>query len=298
MTRVLTRQADTTAQPDAPRPAVARHERTRRSSVVVQVAIALTLLLGLLLGFAGYLYGLSSLSEHRAQANLRKTFAKSLGQAVAPLGPVADGTPVAVVDIPTLSLDAVVVQGTSARDLTQGPGHRPDTVLPGQVGVSVIYGRRATFGAPFAHLMRLDPGDLIKVTTGQGVATYRVSSFGDSTHPAPANSANRLVLATADSTGWPHETVTVSADLISKPQPNTGQVAAAAADEQGLASGADDSLLPLLLWSQALVLIAVAVPFAMQRWSPVATYVCAVPLALTVLWNLFENLACLLPNVY
>jgi sortase A len=264
----------------------------------VQIAIALTLLLGLLLGFAGYLYGLSALSEHRAQANLRKTFAKTLGQAVAPLGPVADGTPVAVVDIPALSLDAVVVQGTSARDLTQGPGHRPDTVLPGQVGVSVIYGRKATFGAPFAHLMRLDPGDLIKVTTGQGVATYRVSSFGDSTHPAPANSANRLVLATADSTGWPHQTVTVSADLISKPQPNAGQVGTAAADEQGLASGADDSLLPLLLWSQALVIIAIAVPFAMQRWSPVATYVCAVPLALTVLWNLFENLACLLPNVY
>jgi sortase A len=264
----------------------------------VQIAIALTLLLGLVLGFAGYLYGLSALSEHRAQENLRKTFAKTLGQAVAPLGPVADGTPVAVLDIPALGLDAVVVQGTTARDLTQGPGHRPDTVLPGQFGVSVLYGRRATFGAPFGHLMRLNPGDLIKVTTGQGVATYRVSSFGDSTHPAPANSVNRLVLATADSTGWPHQTVTVSADLVSKPQPNTGQVGSAAADEQGLASGADDSLLPLLLWSQALLVIAVAVPFAMQRWSPTATYLCAVPLALTVLWNLFENLACLLPNVY
>jgi sortase A len=298
VTRVLTRQAKATEQQDAPHPAAAPRERSRRTSIVVQVAIALTLLLGLLLGFAGYLYGLSALSEHRAQTNLRKTFAKALGQAVAPVGPVPDGTPVAVIDIPTLSLDAVVIEGTSARMLTQGPGHRADTVLPGQVGVSVIYGRRATFGAPFAHLMRLNVGDIITTTTGQGVSTYRVSSFGDSTHPAPANSANRLVLATADSTGWPHETVTVSADLVSKPQPNAGQVGTAGREDQGLASGADDSLLPLLLWSQALLLIAIAVPFAMQRWSPAATYVCAVPIVLTVLWNLYENLACLLPNVY
>ena len=171
-------------------------------------------------------------------------------------------------------------------------------MLPGQVGVSVVYGRRTTFGAPFAHLMPCNVGDQITVTTGQGVATYRVSSFGDSTHPAPANSANRLVLTTADSTGWPHETVSVSADLVSKPQPNAGQVGTAAADEQGLASGADNSLLPLLLWSQALVLLAVAIPFALARWSPTATYVCAVPIALAVLWNLYENLACLLPNLY
>jgi len=51
-----------------------------------------------------------------------------------------------------LNLSQVVVGGTSAGDLESAPGHRRDTALPGQVGVSLIYGRAVTFGAPFGQL--------------------------------------------------------------------------------------------------------------------------------------------------
>jgi sortase A len=305
MTTATTESPATTDAPDtsAPGPPAAPPDsasRPRRAppSAAIQVSIALCLLGIVVIGFAGYLYGLSGLSEQRVQHNLRQQFAHALAQAIAPVGPVASGTSVAALDIPRLGLQQViVVQGTSARDMTDGPGHRADTVLPGQTGISVIYGRRVTFGAPFAHLMRLQVGDVITATTGQGVARYRVSSFGDATNPAPANSENRLVLATADSSGIPRESISVSADLMTAPQPSGG-VAAISADEESLAGDIDDSLLPALLWSQVLLALAIAAPVAAYRWSPVATYLCAAPLIMAVLWNLYENLACLLPNLY
>lgn len=268
---------------------------TRRLSAV----LALVLLCALIVGFLGYVYGLSRLSEQRAQVTLRKTFEHALGQAIAPVGPVSPGTPVAALTVPRLGLaQTIVVEGTSAQDLTLGPGHSRDTVLPGQTGVSVIYGRRVSFGGPFEHLMRLQVGDVITATTGQGVARYRVSSFGDAKHPAPANSPNRLVLVTADSTGWPHESVSVSADLVTAPQPAGPGRPAVPADEQGMAGGGGASAFAALLWSQALLAIAVLVPLAAVRWSPIATYLCAAPLVLAVVWNLYENAACALPNLY
>jgi sortase A len=281
--------------------AVTRPERQRGrvEASLLQASLAITLLFVLGIGFVVYLYGLSALSEHRTQTNLRKTFAHSLGQAIAPVGPVAQGTPVAVVQIPQIGLTgAVVVEGTSASDLTNGPGHRPDSVLPGQVGVSVIYGRRVSYGAPFAHLLRLRVGDRIRVTTGQGVATYRVSSFGDGTHPAPANSTNRLVLITAGSSASAHDTVSVSADLLSTPQPSSGVVGAAGDDQKAGATGVDDALVPALLWSQGLLLLAFATVYAAARWSRIAVYLCATPMLVAILWSLYENVSILLPNIY
>jgi sortase A len=288
----------TLSRPDesaAAAPKAAEQGAKRRPPVV----LALVLLCALIIGFLGYLYGLSKLSEQRAQSNLRKSFEHALGQAIAPVGPVSPGTPVAALTIPRLGLaEAIVVEGTSAQDLTLGPGHRSDTVLPGQTGVSVIYGRRVTFGGPFEHLMQLQVGDVITTTTGQGAARYRVSSFGDATHPAPANSANRLVLVTSDSTGWPHESVTVSADLVTAPQPAGPTRPPISSDEESMSGGAAASALAALLWSQALLAIAVLIPFAAVRWSPIATYICAAPLVLAVVWNLYENAACALPNLY
>ena len=54
-----------------------------------------------------------------------------------------------MLDIPAIGIaNMVVVEGTSPENLTLGPGHLRDTPLPGQAGISVVFGRRATFGAP------------------------------------------------------------------------------------------------------------------------------------------------------
>jgi sortase A len=162
----------------------------------------------------------------------------------------------------------------------------------------VIYGRRATFGAPFAHLMGLSVGDTLTVTTGQGVATYVVSSFGDGDHPAPPNSDNRLVLTTADSNTIAHSTVSVSADLRPPVQPSPGGRPGIVDVEKSMKANVDGSLIPLMLWAQVLLLASVVGTVAAQRWNRWAAYLCFAPVVLVATWSVYENAAALLPNLY
>ena len=53
-----------------------------------------------------------------------------------------------------------------------------------------------------------------------------------------------------------------------------------------------------LIWGLALVIISVTGTIAAARWSPWLAYLAAAPPALAVLWNLYQSLAALLPNVY
>ena len=57
-----------------------------------------------------------------------------------------------------IGLDTVVVQGTDTASLRIGPGHFPETTLPGQDGTVAIAGHRTTYGAPFRHVQLLRPG--------------------------------------------------------------------------------------------------------------------------------------------
>jgi sortase A len=261
-------------------------------------------------GFFVYLYGLSHVSEARAQAGMFKNFVGQLQQATAPVAPsttsangatipLVDGTPVAVLNIPEIGLqDAVVVEGTSSRDLALGPGHLSSSALPGQSGVSVIYGKVATYGAPFAHLMRLNRGDRFTVTTGQGTATYAVESFGTSSNDAPADAANRLVLETAASSFWPSSAVQVSADLVSAPQSNPNDWPLPTSQEAAMGRDTADGLVPLTLWSQALLLAVIIATVAAHRWSRWGAYLLMTPVVMALIWCVYENLACLLPNLY
>jgi hypothetical protein len=282
--------------PAAPRPAT--RPPSPGSPVARSVAAIVFLVVLFVVGFGVYLYGLSGISEDRVQNTMYKTFAGQLEQAVAPVGTATEGSPVAVLNIPKLGLsDVVVVEGTSSRDLTMGPGHSVASALPGQAGVSVLYGKAATFGAPFAHLMRLNRGDKITVTTGQGTARYEVESFGTSVNAAPDHAPNRLVLETANSTTAPTFAVQVTADLQSAPQANPGN-RPELPDTHKVLAGDPDSLLPLVLWSQALLLVSIGGSVAARYWSRWPAYLCAAPIVAAVLWSVYENLAGLLPNVY
>lgn len=85
------------------------------------------------------------------------------------------GDGMALIKIPKIGVDAVVVEGVEVEDLKKGPGHYPDTALPGQLGNMVISGHRTTYGAPFYRLDELEPGDEIIVYDAQGPYTYLVS---------------------------------------------------------------------------------------------------------------------------
>lgn len=68
----------------------------------------------------------------------------------------------------------VVVEGTSVSDLKNGPGHIPDTALPGELGNVVISGHRTTYGAPFARFGDLVDGHVVVLETERGWFTYTV----------------------------------------------------------------------------------------------------------------------------
>src|SRR3954469_4333636 len=87
----------------------------------------------------------------------------------------ADEEAVARLEIPRMDLNRIVVEGATAEALTKGPGHFPETPLPGQLGNAAIAGHRTTNLHPFFDIDKLQPGDEIVVTTLNGRYTYSVT---------------------------------------------------------------------------------------------------------------------------
>jgi sortase A len=77
---------------------------------------------------------------------------------------IEDGQPLARLEIPAIDQDVIVVPGVDHESLKDGPGHYPDTPLPGQLGNAAIAGHRTTWSEPFARIDELEPGDEIIVT--------------------------------------------------------------------------------------------------------------------------------------
>jgi sortase A len=91
--------------------------------------------------------------------------------------PIERGQALARLEIPKIGLDKIVVPGVSLEDLKKGPGHYPETPLPGQLGNASIAGHRTTFGHPFFHIDELAAGDEIVVTMFTGDRfVYEVAS--------------------------------------------------------------------------------------------------------------------------
>lgn len=68
----------------------------------------------------------------------------------------------------------VVVEGTNLADLARGPGHYSDSANPGQLGNLAIAGHRSGYGAPFADMDAMEPGDSIEIETADGTWVYTV----------------------------------------------------------------------------------------------------------------------------
>lgn len=289
-------------QPAAEPAAPAAHDE--RGNVVVGIGVAVTLLGVLVLGFVAYLYWLSGFQEARAQTGMYASLRAELSAGLAPLGsassgPITPGAPVAILNISAIGVhNQVVVEGTTPENLTLGPGHLRSSALPGEKGIAVLYGRRATFGGPFAQVPQLRPGEQIQVTTGQGTSTYAVKVIGDSKYrilidPAP----NQLILLTADSSFAPSHYVEVEASLTSTPRANPGGRPAISPAEVALGND-PTALIQCMAWAMALALVSVGGTYLFVRWSRWPAYLVIVPVAIAVTWNLYQSLAALLPNIY
>jgi sortase A len=107
---------------------------------------------------------------------------------------VEEGDPIGRIEMPTIGVDNIVVAGVEKSDLKKGPGHYPETPLPGQLGNAAIAGHRTTYGQPFFNVDKLRNGDEIVVTTVDGRFVYRV------TGQQIVSPSNYEVVATLDPT--------------------------------------------------------------------------------------------------
>ena len=166
----------------------------------------------------------TGIGQARAQEDLKADFARALSEPAVsnepavpssvpgdapppvafrdPLPKPLLGSGVALLKIPSIDLEQVVLEGTSVKDLKRGPGHYTGTSLPGQPGNAAIAGHRTTYGAPFFKLGSMAIGDEIEVTTKTGEYLYRVSRIyrvsPDDSSPLLPTDENILTLTTCD----------------------------------------------------------------------------------------------------
>lgn len=269
------------------------------------IGTSFTMLAIVCLWMAAQMLLLSGVAHNRDQALLYDTFRTQLADTTAPLGPeIPPGDPVAIISIPAIGVDEVVVEGTASGDTIAGPGHLRNTVLPGQQGTSYVFGRHAMYGGPFRRITELEPGDAINVTTAQGEKTLRVLGVrheGDPVLAAPVAGVSRLTLATAEGTGslsslTANTAVYVDAEATDAFPAPSGR--STAVPDSELVMAKDSRALPLLALCLALLLaLTFGVIAARQRWAASLVWVIASPLAVALAWMTTDTVSRLLPNL-
>jgi sortase A len=223
----------------------------------------------------------------------------------------AEGEALARIRIPAIGVDKIVVSGVQVSDLKRGPGHYPDTPLPGQPGNAAIAGHRTTYGAPFNRIDELAAGDEILIDTVQGAFRYEVretlivapdqvevlDDFGDDrltlTACHPKYSARQRIVVVAalagDAAGAAPTTTppTTTAD-------DNGEPAGTDTIDAGL-SGERASAWPAVLLGIACALIWIAAWLLGKLWRKWPAYAVGLPIFLVVLFFFFENFSRLLP---
>ena len=282
---------------------------TRRTRLYVLLVGMVTL--GVLTAFfVVFAIGLSSVQEHRNQFVLRAQMRGLLDPSspVAPYigGSIPAGAPVALLRAPGAGLsDVVVVEGSASPQMVLGPGHLPNSALPGQVGQSIIIGRSATTGAPFSGITKFKIGQRFDVVTGQGSFRYKVTGtrVGGSKLPEIPQSGSLLTMVAATGSGplgsvLNGHLIYVDAALQGQavPTPKGRPTQVSAASVQG---ASDLAALPVLaVWLGLSMAFLVAATWLLRRWGWRRAWLILAPLSLGLLWGLSNQLLKLVPNVY
>jgi sortase A len=277
-------------------------ERSRsKSSAVLVWSGAVVTGVGLLLAlFAAYLFLFTPIQASRAQHRLLSDLAGPPGLAALTGHVPPEGKAVAVLKIPALGLDQVVVEGTSAADLVSGPGLMPGSAIPGTPGNSVIAARRYLYGKPFSSLSTLKPGDVVTVVSGYGTFTYDVERTyvvepGEPDPIAPT-ADNRLTLVTSNASLAPTARVVSVARLVGAPiDAHVSTLGVPPTSERAL-SGQPGALIPTMLWFLALLVGLFVTVRLYRRWNHTwPTYLMTTPVLLAFVVLIFQNAAHLLP---
>jgi sortase A len=289
-------------RPPRPKPVLTQRELMARSIFLVISAMLLALVLNVTI--------LSQVQHLVAQQQLINDYREQLAAGTAPVSEgdfdshlLADGAALGVLSIPSLGVNEVIVEGTSSTVLKVGPGHRRDTVLPGQAGVSVVMGRAAAFGGPFGRIQELAPGDTFHVRTGQGDQVFSVVGVryaGDPLPSPPTAKQSRLVLETARGPSFiPSGVAYVDTELVGVAKTaGVRQTSYGALPPGSLAMATDTATVWALVFAlQFLVLVEFGAVWAYRHVGTQKTWIVFAPL--TVLAGLYvaNQVTILLPNL-
>lgn len=292
------------------RPPRRRPEYAPLSPVQVFIRGMLVSISLLIVVFLGNVLLFSHISHFASQQQLRDTFRAQLEAGTAPVSEgdfedhlLDNGAPVALLSIPQLGIDEVVSEGTTSGVLMKGPGHRRDTVLPGQAGVSVIMGRTAAYGGPFGRIQTLQPGEQFTVRTGQGEQTFEVLGVryaGDPTPPAPVRGESRLILMAARGAPYlPSGVVYVDAKTTGAAQATGArQTTSMSLPAEAKAMATDKTTVWALVFAlQFLVVAEFVAVWAYRRVGWQKTWIVFAPVLLLASVFVSHQLILLLPNL-
>lgn len=237
--------------------------------------------------------------------------------------PPALGDAVGEITIPAIGAQFYIVEGVTLDLLTEGPGHFPNTPLPGQPGNAALAGHRVTYKAPFNRIDELKPGDEVIVETIQGTFHYEVLPQQGAPGSEPTShyivkpnqteilddkGDNRLTLMACHPKYSAAERIVVEAKLVSPPAPPTPIPDAAEPAEElpvemVLAGNDPSARLPAALWILALATFWFATWYVAQHHRPFRgfkwlTYAIALVPFGFLLYAVFENVTRLLPGAF
>jgi sortase A len=146
-----------------------------RTNPVLRWSRNIFLIIGLLaLSYVGF----ALLDARLYQAEQARRFERALketnlARAESPAIAVSEGSPLGRIEISSVGLTAMVLEGTDEGTLRRAVGHIRGTPLPGQQGNVALAGHRDTF---FRGLRKIRVNDEITLTTLSGSYRYRVDS--------------------------------------------------------------------------------------------------------------------------
>jgi sortase A len=224
-------------------------------------------------------------------------------QTAAETEPVAEGEATARIEIPAIGVNKIVVEGISLADLKKGPGHYPETPLPGQEGNAAIAGHRTTYGAPFHRIDELEPGDEIIVTTVQGEFTYLVSETlivpPSRVEVLEDKGDNRLTLSACHPKYSARERIIVVSKLapeeVALPRPTRTEDTPSPSTIDSL-DGEAHGRAPAILWGLVCAGIWLVAWLVGRRWRRWPAYLIGFPFFMVALFFFFEEFSRLLPS--